>query len=586
MFFRQKHNKKINGWLIRLFCTFSVILLLFYPVNTEAQVYGCTDPQATNYQPEATVNDGSCVYAYTSAAPQIHINNLPWQLSENSGLILWGGSFWTHNDSGGAPAIYRLDSLSGNIVQVITLSNATNTDWEDICHDEQFIYVGDVGNNSGNRTDLKIYKIAKTDIPLENSAEVDVEVISYHYSDQTSFVPSYNNTKFDCEALVAAHDSLFLFTKDWVEGWTKYYVLPKSPGTYTARLRDSLNVDGLITGAAYLRNSKEIVMIGYSINPPTYYPAFMWLLFDYDPGQLFSGHKRRIVFPTLFGVQAEGTAITVNSRLFISSEQASFIDPRVFTLDVGQWTGSVLYAWFQPSSDSIFAGEAISFTDFSNGNPQNWLWYFEGGNPAVSGVQHPANILFSDPGSYDVSLTVSNGNASNYLLRSDLIHVYALPLITQQIQIPAGWSGISTYLQPADSLLDSLLLPIGENLLYFGNGSQTWFPENDTIRHWHSGEGYMIKVENGQVIQISGHDSVNTFHFDAGWKIMPVLSRDTILTEDLFAWSSGSIRMVKEIAGLNTCWPEMDIFSLQMLVPGRAYYILANDSGTILFESR
>ncbi len=37
--------------------------------NVTAQTKGCTDPQANNYNPAATVNDGSCEYSITLFTP-------------------------------------------------------------------------------------------------------------------------------------------------------------------------------------------------------------------------------------------------------------------------------------------------------------------------------------------------------------------------------------------------------------------------------------------------------------------------------------------------------------------------------------
>ena len=88
--------------------------------------------------------------------------NLPNSISETSGLLFYNGKLITHNDSGDAANLYELDTIRGNITRTITISNATNSDWEDITQDDTHIYIGDFGNNSnGNRQDLKIYKILR-----------------------------------------------------------------------------------------------------------------------------------------------------------------------------------------------------------------------------------------------------------------------------------------------------------------------------------------------------------------------------------------------------------------------------------------
>ncbi len=114
--------------------------------NMEAQVSGCTDPLSTNYNPEATVNDGSCLYDPTTIAPQSS-DNLETTLVETSGLIYWKDKLWTHNDNTDIN-LYALDTLTGEILSKYELTGASNKDWEEISQDDEFIYVGDFGNNA------------------------------------------------------------------------------------------------------------------------------------------------------------------------------------------------------------------------------------------------------------------------------------------------------------------------------------------------------------------------------------------------------------------------------------------------------
>src|SRR5699024_10353008 len=120
-----------------------------------------------------------------------------------------------------------------------------NHDWEEIAQDENYIYVGDFGNNvSGNRTDLKIIRVSKSSI-LEDNPQMDE--INFSYEDQTDFTTKEpNNTDYDCEAFEITEEAIFLFTKEWLSKETRLYKLPKTPGTYMAKLQDSYNVNGLI----------------------------------------------------------------------------------------------------------------------------------------------------------------------------------------------------------------------------------------------------------------------------------------------------------------------------------------------------
>ncbi|MCF6185780.1 MAG: S8 family serine peptidase, partial [Bacteroidales bacterium] len=85
-----------------------------------------------------------------------------------------------------------------------------------------------------------------------------------------------------------------------------------------------------------------------------------------------------------------------------------------------------IIADFQASSVSIPEGGTVNFTDLSSGTPTSWSWTFEGGTPGTSTQQNPANILYNNPGSYQVTLTVSDGTNSNTEIKTSFIIVNPL----------------------------------------------------------------------------------------------------------------------------------------------------------------
>ncbi|MBE9480252.1 MAG: T9SS type A sorting domain-containing protein [Bacteroidetes bacterium] len=310
--------------------------LIFFFAFSElyAQIYGCTDPNANNFSPGATQNNGSCTYDPTFYNPVVFLN-LSSQLEETSGLIFYSGGLWSHNDSGGEPEIYKIDTISGQIIQTISVNNATNIDWEDLSQDENYIYIGDFGNNSGNRQDLKIYRINKEDIPSSGNANINSEIIEFEYSDQHDFTPAFQNNNFDCEAMICIADSIYFFSKNWANSKTKLYALPKTPGNFIAKLRDSFNVEGLITGADLNLIKNEITLSGYKNQV---WIPFVWLLFDYYDNDFFSGNKRRIDFPYIISSQTEGIAYANNKDVFISAEKTQTFNQRIYKLNTGIWT--------------------------------------------------------------------------------------------------------------------------------------------------------------------------------------------------------------------------------------------------------
>ena len=286
-------------------------------------------------------------------------------LDENSGLIFYNNNIITFNDSGGEANLYEINASTGNITRTVTITNATNVDWEDITQDASYIYIGDIGNNNGNRTDLKIYKIAKNDYNGSDDIAV-AEIISYSYADQLDFNSNPNNTNWDAEGLISYGEQLLIFSKNWVDNRVNVYSIPKTNGTYSALLESSYNTNGLITSAEISLNENIIYLIGYSNSQA----PFMYTIHGIPNNSLdiFSGiisEKVSNIVP--LGNQVEAIAlfeITPNQhRLYISNEKFIFsyeditiifppklwlieIDAETVTLDVPDITSDLTLTIF------------------------------------------------------------------------------------------------------------------------------------------------------------------------------------------------------------------------------------------------
>ena len=168
-----------------------IAFISFCSVQSKAQS-GCTDPEATNFDPLAKTNDGSCVYPITNNSPILRAN-LGIAINETSGLVLTDGQLWTHQDSGGPNALFKIDSTSGLVKQIVYVDNYSNVDWEDIAADKDYIYIAETGNNNGTRKDLKILKIAKADIGSTDTVHLNAQAIQFSYADQTTFTSFYQS---------------------------------------------------------------------------------------------------------------------------------------------------------------------------------------------------------------------------------------------------------------------------------------------------------------------------------------------------------------------------------------------------------
>lgn len=137
---------------------------------------------------------------------------LPSELSEISGLEKISDSLLIAiNDGGNEPLLFILD-LSGNITRKIRVSNANNIDWEALAMDENYLYIGDFGNNMNERKDLCIYRINLNDLSALN--EVTAEKMSISYREQKEFPPNDSERYFDAEAMTYFEGQLWIFTKN------------------------------------------------------------------------------------------------------------------------------------------------------------------------------------------------------------------------------------------------------------------------------------------------------------------------------------------------------------------------------------
>jgi len=311
----------MSNKLTLLFFIFAISL----PFTIIAQD-GCTDPLASNYDMNAINNDGSCQYATTNYLLNL-VGTLEMEVQETSGLLFVEDQLWTHGDSGNENKLYQLDTITGAIIKDVKIANAENADWEDITQDDQYIYVGDFGNNDGARTDLKIYRILKSGLSLD---VVNADIINFEYEDQTEFIPNWNNNDFDCESIIYRDNNLHVFSKNWVDNKTRHYTIPATLGNHVAQLQSTFDVGGLITGAD-INEDGVLAMIGYTEGGAN----FMWLFSDYNQTDFFTGNKRRIELGSaIINSQTEAIVFKDNMNGFVSGESQSFLPPRLFNFNI------------------------------------------------------------------------------------------------------------------------------------------------------------------------------------------------------------------------------------------------------------
>lgn len=274
-------------------------------------------------------------------------------IDETSGLLYLNNILITHNDSATTNQLFDIDPNTGMVTRTVTISNATNTDWEDITHDETYIYIGDFGNYQGHRTNLKVYRIAIADYFASTSVTADV--INFSYANQTDFTPSPLATNFDAEGLVHYNDKLYIFSKNWLDINCNIYELPKTPGTHSISMIDSINSQGLVSGATYNTLNNSIVLSGYDANG-----SFLLQLDGFSSGLFSNGTvtKTSIDVPSGYSSQIEGIFPINTEEYYISAEEisgnaAALYSFNVSTLSVSKVNYSNISFYPNPTEDFI-----------------------------------------------------------------------------------------------------------------------------------------------------------------------------------------------------------------------------------------
>lgn len=160
------------------------------------------------------------------------------------------------------------------------------------------------------------------------------------------------------------------------------------------------------------------------------------------------------------------------------------------------------------------------------------------------------------------------------------------PMIEQDFTFSKGWNTLATYIDPADSDLTELFSPIMDRLIIMVSGDQIYYPDNgiNTIGAFDPSLGYILKLSDDATFTIIGEkNNTNQISLQEGWNYLPVISDCGIDIETLFDNNLDKVRIIKEIDGTKVFWPEQNVFSLQWLSPGKAYFIKVSEMVNVIF---
>ena len=246
-----------------------------------------------------------------------YITKLPKKLDENSGIVsLEQHKIWLIEDNGNTDEVFEVN-FEGQLLRKFKVTNAKNTDWEDLTKDDDGnLYISDTGNNANKRKDLVIYKIP--DPTKEAGDKIAAEKIEFSYPEQKEFPPKAKDFKFDAEALFYYSGQLYLITKNKARpfyGDAQLYSIPAIKGKHKARLLGSFKLcrDAAwcsVTAAAISPDKRKIVLLGY---------GKIWVISDYQEDAFTAGKIKTINHGAT--TQLEAVCFLTNDTILLSDEQ-------------------------------------------------------------------------------------------------------------------------------------------------------------------------------------------------------------------------------------------------------------------------
>lgn len=177
--------------------------------------------------------------------------------TELSGLVRsrsQAGVLWTHNDSGDGPRAFALTADGARLGEV-AITGAQAVDWEDIAATPRTLYLGDIGDNAGQRAEVVVYRVPEP--RLQGGAPATSEPA-------TAIRLRYPDGPHDAEALLAdaTTGALVIVTKS-LTGSSGVYVAPAAGGALRRTGTLDLGLGQAITAGDVSGDGRTIALRSY-----------------------------------------------------------------------------------------------------------------------------------------------------------------------------------------------------------------------------------------------------------------------------------------------------------------------------------
>ncbi|MFP4543561.1 MAG: VPS10 domain-containing protein [Candidatus Kapaibacterium sp.] len=193
------------------------------------------------------------------------------------------------------------------------------------------------------------------------------------------------------------------------------------------------------------------------------------------------------------------------------------------------------------------------------------------------GVEYPATAAYaSGPDNY-MSDSVS-------VLSGFDVHVKD----TLGLELPSGWSMISSFVVPDSADLDNLLAGLSSNIVIMKNGAgDVYWPSFgfNQIGEWNILHGYQIYMSGLDTLEFIGkeinpQDTSNVL--SQGWNLIAYLKADTMDASQALGSITTNLVIAKNGAG-DVYWPAFGLNDIGAMEPGEGYYIYMSAIDTLIY---
>ncbi|MCF8373446.1 MAG: hypothetical protein K9H64_17640 [Bacteroidales bacterium] len=233
------------------------------------------------------------------------------------------------------------------------------------------------------------------------------------------------------------------------------------------------------------------------------------------------------------------------------------------------------------SNNNIFY---VKFDD--NGNLQ---WY-----KSYLSTAHPGYLLgitWGKQNDFYSTFNVIHQNAEitigNFTLTDSLGQYAFIPKMLdysqQKVPLPAGWGMISSYIEPYEDSLVSVLYPVVNHLVILkNNAGYVYWPQFgvNTIVNWQYHQGYQIKMALADsLFMLGGKIQPDTalLQISMGWNIIPYFNFQPIVADSIFSNYTSNVVIVKDGSG-QVYWPQYTLNNIGQMQPGKGYQVKAYQS--------